>query len=148
MHPFPHVYSVAASGGASGNVALTAAGIPQLMSAAPVEFDGPGDQWSPESLLAAAVAGCFILTFRAIATASHLQWLHLKCDVSATLERVEGVMRFTRMVTHAVLTVRGTENTAAYERALSKAERGCLVANSLSCSRELQFEIIEAPAER
>ena len=34
------------------------------------EFGGPGDLWSPETMLAGAVAGCFILTFRAAARAS------------------------------------------------------------------------------
>jgi hypothetical protein len=33
----------------------------------PREFDGRGNQWSPESLLAAALADCFVLSFRAVA---------------------------------------------------------------------------------
>jgi hypothetical protein len=37
--------------------------------AAPAEFGGPGDQWSPESLLAGAIASCFALTFRFVARA-------------------------------------------------------------------------------
>lgn len=145
MQPLPHVYSVAAAGGANGSVSLSAAGLPRLMSEPPPEFDGPGQQWSPESLLSAAVASCFILTFRSIARASHLPWTHLECNVTAKLERVEGVTRFTHLVTRATLTVPVDTSTVLCERALNKAEESCLVANSLRCERELQMEIVKAP---
>ena len=39
-------------------------GVRVIESAPPKEFDGPGDQWSPEQLLTAAVADCFVLNFR------------------------------------------------------------------------------------
>ena len=34
----------------SGDVELTAEGLPPLRSAAPAEFGGPGNRWSPETL--------------------------------------------------------------------------------------------------
>lgn len=146
MQAFPHVYSVAAAGGQKGSVSLTAAGLPRLMSAAPVEFDGPGDQWSPESLLCAAVAGCFVLSFRSIARASGLKWTRLECEVEGTLERMAGVTRFTKIVTRAVLTVPEGVATSLCEKVLHKAEESCLVANSLNCGRDLQMEIGRVPA--
>ncbi|WP_129781973.1 OsmC family protein [Peristeroidobacter soli] len=144
MQAFPHLYSVAAAASAAGNVSVSAAGLEQLAVAPPAQFDGPGDRWSPESLLAAAVASCFILTFRAIARASQLQWSQLDCNVEATLERREGVTQFTRVVTHATLTVSADASTVLCERALNKAEEGCLVANSLRAERHLQMEIVKA----
>ena len=147
MQPLPHIYSVTAAGSALGDVALTAPGAPLLMSAVPAQFGGPGDEWSPESLLAAALAGCFILTFRAVARASRLPWTHLACDVEATLERLDGVMQFTRVVTRASLTAPEGINTVLCERALAKAEESCLVANSLRCRRELQMEIVKTPVD-
>lgn len=147
MKALPHVYSVAAAGSASGSVSLTASGLPRLASEPPAEFDGPGEQWSPESLLAAAVASCFILTFRSVARASRLQWTNLECDVQATLERVDGVMQFTRVVTRATLTVPAGMSTMLCERALTKAEEACLIANSLRARRELQMEIVKATVD-
>ncbi len=126
---------------------LTAAGLPALKSAPPTEFGGPGDQWSPESLLAAAIASCFILTFRALARASRLPWTNLGCSVEATLERVESVAHFTRVVTRATLTVPDGTSTVLCERVLNKAEEGCLVANSLRAKRELQMEIVKATVD-
>lgn len=147
MQPLPHIYSVAASGSAEGHVSLTAAGMPALISAPPTQFGGPGDQWSPESLLAASVASCFILTFRAMAQASRLPWLNLECSVEATLERLEGVTQFTGLVTRATLTVPEGTSTVLCERVLNKAEEGCLIANSLRAKRELQMEIVKATVD-
>jgi organic hydroperoxide reductase OsmC/OhrA len=144
MQPLPHVYSVLAAGSADGSVSIAATGLPQLVSAPPPQFGGPGDQWSPESLLAAAVASCFILTFRSIAGASRLQWSRLECHAEATLERLEGVTQFTRVLTRATLTLPAGASAVLSERALTKAEEGCLIANSLRCKRELQIEIIKA----
>ena len=145
MQPLPHVYFVAAEGSALGNISIAAAGLPELLSAPPPQFDGAGDLWSPESLLAAAVASCFILTFRSVARSSRLQWTRIECNVEATLDRVEGAMQFTRIVTRAALTVPSSASTVQCERVLSKAEETCLVANSLRGSRELQMEIVKAP---
>jgi len=142
MQPLPHLYSVSAAGSAAGPLVLSAAGVPALASAAPREFDGPGDQWSPESLLVAAVASCYILTFRAVARASHLDWTQLECSVEGTLERIDGVTQFSRMLTRAKLTVPAGTGDAICMRALEKAEQGCLVANSLRGRRELQAEVV------
>lgn len=97
--------------------------------------------------MTAAIASCFILTFRATARASQLPWTHLECNVDAKLERVEGVMRFTSIVTRATLAVPAGTSTVLCERALAKAEAGCLIANSLRGERELQMQIVKAMVE-
>ncbi len=147
MQPLPHKYNVAAHGVVSGNLTLHAADVPSLTSAAPAEFDGPGDQWSPESLLVGAVAGCFILTFRAVARAAQLEWTSLECNVDGTLDRLDGVTQFKHLVTRATLTIPLHTTTVSAERALAKAEESCLIANSLRCRRELQMEIVRLPVE-
>jgi len=91
MEEFPHHYTVAASGAVGGDVELTAERVPGLRSASPAEFGGPGDRWSPETLLVGAVADCFILTFRAVARASKLAWTSLQCDASDRLYRIDFV---------------------------------------------------------
>ena len=86
MHDFPHRYTVTASAATGQNVELTSPGLQAIRSEPPAEFGGPGDLWSPETLLAAAVADCFVLSFRAIARASKLEWRSLSCDVEAVLD--------------------------------------------------------------
>ena len=69
MQNFPHHYQVTATCGVEDNIAVTSADLPSLQTNSPPEFDGPPGLWSPETLLTAAVANCFILTFRAVARA-------------------------------------------------------------------------------
>lgn len=131
MQPLPHCYHVTGTARVTGNVELTAERLAALQSASPAEFGGPGDRWSPETLLVGAVADCFILTFRAIANASKLSWLTLDCDVTGTLDRVDRVTQFTRFDMTAHLVVPAGVDAEAARHALEKAERSCLISNSL-----------------
>ena len=97
MHPYPHTYTAAAAADPSGLVSVTSAQLPRLDTAPPPEFDGPGGVWSPETLLCASLADCFILTFRAVSRASRLPWLRLECRVEGVLERVERTSQFTTL---------------------------------------------------
>lgn len=143
MHPYPHQYKVSAQGGKTGHVTVGSPGLPNLETAPPPEFDGPGDVWSPENLLCAAVADCFILTFRALSRAAKLDWLSLKCQVEGTLQRADGVSKFTRFSTCATLQVPAGTDTGAAQRLLERAEHTCLISNSLSGERVLEATVAE-----
>jgi uncharacterized OsmC-like protein len=143
MQPFPHIYRVVANGGPVGEVSVATSAAPNLVTAAPVEFDGPGNAWSPESLLCAAVADCFVLTFRSIARAARFDWLELRCRVEGKLERIEGQSRFTHFSTSVDITVPLGSDLEHAIRLLEKAEKGCLVSNSLSAGRSLEIQVAE-----
>jgi peroxiredoxin-like protein len=122
-------------------VVLSGEGLPSLDTAAPTEFGGPGDLWSPETLLVGTIANCFVLTFRAIARASRLEWDSLNCDVSGTLDKDAGVTQFTRFDVAALLTVpAGTDEKKAH-RLLEKAERNCLITSSLKAETHLNANV-------
>jgi organic hydroperoxide reductase OsmC/OhrA len=104
----------------------------------PPEFGGPEGYWSPETLLAASVADCFILTFRAISRASKLEWSSLECDVQGTLDRVDGVTRFTRFDLKARLQVPSGTDADKAERILHKSEAACLITASLATENHLE----------
>jgi organic hydroperoxide reductase OsmC/OhrA len=142
MHPLPHKYRTTSAASAGGGAAiLSSPGLPDLTIDAPAEFDGPGDQWSPETLLTGAVADCFVLTFRAIAAASKLEWKTVRCDVESTLERVDNVTRFSRFELKVHLAVPAGTDEARAKRVIEKAERGCMVTNSLVGERHLDAVI-------
>jgi len=131
MQAFPHHYSVVASATTHGDVSLIGDRLPAMPSAPPTEFGGPGDRWSPETLFVAAVADCFVLTFRGIAGVSRLPWVSLECNVTGTVDRVDRVTQFTALEVQARLRVpAGTKEDQA-QRLLVKAEETCLVTNSL-----------------
>lgn len=132
MQNLPHHYKVAATAAPEGDVNLTSDNLEPIPSSPPEEFGGPGNRWSPETLLIAAVADCFMLSFRAIARASKLSWKSLKCEVEGTLERSEGTMKFTEFVVNATLEVAKDTNEDRANRILEKAKASCLITNSLT----------------
>lgn len=141
MQPLPHHYAVVAASGAEGEVELSSDGLPALASAAPAEFGGPGGRWSPETLLVAAVADCFVLTFRAIARASKVSWLSLRCEVEGTLDRVERATQFTGFVVRASLKLPAGANEEQAVRLLERAEHSCLITNSLKGASRLEATV-------
>ena len=145
MHPYPHVYRVSAAGNQTGPVTIASPQLPDIKTAPPPEFDGPGGVWSPESLLCAAVADCFILTFRGLSRAARLDWLKLECRTEGTLERVEDVSQFTRYATFATLTVPAGSDVTKARTMLERAEHSCLISNSLRGVRTLEAEVDTAP---
>lgn len=144
MQNLPHHYKIVAAAEPEGDVSLAGDRLEAISSAPPVEFGGPGDRWSPETLLVAAVADCFVLSFRAVARASKLSWLSLQCEVDGTLERIEGTTKFTEFVVHATLNVPQDTNVDRAHRILDKAEESCLITNSLSSSTHLDAVVQSA----
>ena len=147
MHPYPHLYRASASGEPAGAVRVASPSLPVIETAPPPEFDGPGGLWSPESLLCAAVANCFILTFRSVSRAAQFPWLELECRVEGTLERVEAQAQFTRYASFAKLTVPKGSDTAKARPLLERAEHSCLISNSLRGTRTLDVEVREESRE-
>jgi len=143
MKELPHVYRVDARSGAEGRVVLSCAGVPDLESSPPVEFDGPGDRWSPEGLLIAAVLDCLALSFRASASASSLHFEELRCQAQARLERHDGALRFTDISVQAELRIPKGERTDRAERLLRRAERSCPISNSLATPVHLYVSVME-----
>ncbi len=141
MQDLPHHYQVTAQAASGSNVELTSPGLVALDSAAPAEFGGPGDRWSPETLLVAAVADCFILSFKAIARASKLDWTSLSCEVEGVLERVERITQFTEFNLKVTLDApAGTDERRAM-LLLEKAEKSCLVTNSMKSACHLDARV-------
>ncbi len=144
MKPLPHVYRALLSGSPEGYAPVRAEGLPDLRTNAPADFDGPGDAWSPELLLMAAVEACFLFTLRAVARASKVEWTSLELSAEGTLDRKDGAMRFVEIVLRPRLTVpAGTDHERAM-RVLEKSEKGCLISASLSTPVRLEAEIVSA----
>ena len=141
MQDLPHHYRAAANMSADDGVELSSPGLANLESASPAEYGGPGDKWSPETLLVAAVADCFVLTFKAIARASKFEWSSVKCDVEGVLDREDKVTRFVSFDVRAVLDVPAGTDEARAKRLLEKAEQNCLVTRSLTAHANLETEV-------
>ena len=145
MQELPHQYHVSANAKAEGNIALKEDNLPLLISAPPAEFGGPGDAWSPEHLLVASVADCFVLTFRAVARASKLEWSNIDSSAVGVLDRVGRLTQFTSFTVSATLTVPTGTDLDKAQRLLEKSEAACLITNSLTAETHLKTEILVQP---
>ncbi len=141
MTEYPHDYHASASAQAEGLISLECENCPELHSAAPATFGGPGNQWSPEDLLVGAVADCFVLSFRAIARMSKLEWISLTCKASGTLDRVDRSPQFTAFELTTDLVVPEGTDTDRAQRLLEKAEQACFITNSLKAESHLTTNI-------
>lgn len=142
--PLPHHYDAHLAGGPTGYAVVSSPGIPDLSMDAPADFDGPGDAWSPEHLLVAAVQSCLFLTFRGLARVSKLEFVTLDVDVTGTVGRQDGVTRFTELVLRPRLVVAPGTDLELARQVLDKAEKRCLVSASLSTPIRVDPEIIES----
>jgi len=142
MQAYPHHYFASADAPAEGEISVKSPGLETLPSMPPAEFGGPGDLWSPETFLVAAIADCFILTFRAVARGARFEWNSVNCEVEGILDRVDRVTRFTEY--HVKVTLRVPEGTDEHKaaRLVEKSEHVCLVTRSLNGESKLFTTIV------
>ena len=147
MQDLPHNYKVEAVAAHDANPVVKSGTLQPITIEPPPEFGGPGNQWSPETAMVGAIASCFILTFRGVARASSFAWSELACRAEGRLERVEGTLRFTEFTLRPALKIPAGADRDRALRLLEKAERSCLVTNSLRSTVRLEPAVIEIPAE-
>ena len=146
MHPFPHLYNVKVNASPKDHLLCSSKSLPSLTIAPPIEFDGPGDAWSPEDLFMASIANCFVLSFRAITKASRFDWLSIECRSEGVLDKVDRKVQFTEITNKVTLTIENADNIEKAERLLNKAEETCLISNSLTATSHLECEIFVKPS--
>ena len=143
MQELPHHYHATAV--ADGDIVhVNSPELVEIDTAAPVEFGGPGDLWSPETLFTAAIANCFVLTFKAVARASKFNWTAIQCEVETILDRVERRTLFTKAIVKVKLTIDNAEDSERAKTILEKSESNCLVSNSLKTEIQQEAEIVVA----
>ena len=121
---------------------LRASGLPGIQVAAPPEFKGYEKTWTPEHLFVAAISSCFMTTFLAIAELSKLEFISFSASATGKLEKVEGRgLMITEVTVRPRLTLLRGQDIERASRILEKAERNCLISNSISSTVRLEPEI-------
>jgi peroxiredoxin-like protein len=146
MAPLPHIYDVTLTGGREGYCTASAPGLTDLRTAPPVQFGGPGDAWSPEHLLLASVATCFVLTFRAVARAGQMPFQAIDVRATGTVAKQAGAVRFTEIVIQARISVAAGADRERLIELVAKTEDRCLVSASLSTPVRVEPEVVETDA--
>ena len=140
---FHHFYTANAKATDSGSVNIDIEGLDSMESNAPKEFGGPGDKWSPEDLLVAAVADCFVLSFRAVAGMSKFAWKDISCEVTGELDKADTGVQFVGFKVKAKLVVGADADVARAESLLKKAKGACFITSSLKAPAELEAEVVQ-----
>lgn len=133
-----HEYRVEALGAGSRNGIVLAQGIqPAISFSPPPEFRGELGRWTPEHMLVAAVASCFVSTFEGMAQSSRLEFGSLRLAAEGVLANEGGGWRFIEIKLRPVVIVHKEEDHVRAVRLLEKAENSCLVARSLQSKTTL-----------
>jgi peroxiredoxin-like protein len=100
--------------------------------ATPPEFPkGIPGVWSPEHLFTAAVSSCLMTTFLAIAENSKLDFVSFTCASFGKLENTEGQYQMTEIILEPVVRIHHEKDREKAHRILEKAEKNCLISNSI-----------------
>lgn len=110
--------------------------------ATPPQFPkGVEGVWSPEHLFTAAISSCFMTTFLAIAENSNLEFGEFSCPAKGKLEKVDGKFIISEVILEPKLTISNDEAKEKAERILVKAEKACLITNSVKTKVILKTHI-------
>lgn len=100
--------------------------------ATPPQFEkGVEGIWSPEHLFTAAANSCFMTTFLAIAEKSRLEFESFSCKAKGKLEVEEKQFLMTEIDVFPTLTITSEEAKEKAIKVLEKAEKACLISNSI-----------------
>jgi peroxiredoxin-like protein len=121
---------------------LSASLLPGLKVDAPPEFKGHAGVWTPEHLFVASVNSCFMTTFLAIAENSKLEFVSFSAGAKGKLEKLadQGFV-MTEITLQPKLVLSNARDAERASRILGKAEKNCLISNSIKAKTKLELQI-------
>ena len=120
---------------------LRAPVLPGLKVDAPPEFKGHEGVWTPEHLFVASVNSCFMTTFLAIAENSKLEFVSFSAGAKGKLEKVDQGFIMTEITLRPKLVLKSERDAERASRILTKAEKNCLISNSIKAKTRLEPRI-------
>jgi len=124
---------------------LRAPVLPNMHIDAPPEFKGHDGVWTPEHLFVAAVNSCFMTTFLAIAENSKLEFVSFSAKAKGKLEKLDGQgFIMTEVILRPKLMINHARDVERAGRILEKAEKNCLISNSIKSATKLEPEVSSA----
>lgn len=110
--------------------------------ATPPEFPkGIAGIWSPEHLFVAAISGCLMTTFLAIAENSTLEFISFSCRAKGKLEMVDGKLMMSEILLMPTVVIHSENYRDKAMRILKKAEDACLITHSVKSKVKVDIVI-------
>jgi organic hydroperoxide reductase OsmC/OhrA len=123
---------------------LSSLGLPPIEVVTPPEFTkGQKNKWTPEHMLAGAVASCLMTNFLAIAEVYQLNILAYRSHCFVKLEKQEGKLNATEILIRPTVTVSSTQDASKAMKLMDKADQSCPIKNALKLVVEVhsKFEV-------
>ncbi len=116
----------------SRDYSVTVSGKPTLHLSADPTFLGKAELYNPEDLLLAALAGCHMLTYLALATRAKLQVIEYTDHSLGTMALVGGGGHFSDVVLRPRVVIAAGQDIAAAQELHHEAHRNCFIAASMN----------------
>ena len=98
----------------------------------PIEFDGQGNEWSPEQLFLASISSCFVSTYLFFSKSEKLEGIELECEIIGQVEMINEKYRFTNINLFPKIMIASESLREKANKVLEKTHQHCLVAQSVN----------------
>ena len=115
----------------------------QIEVATPPDFPkGMKDIWTPQHLFIAAVNGCIMDAFLAIAENSKFELISFECNAVGIVGEIDGKMAVTEMILKPKVVIPTIQHEEQLKKILEMSKRECLITNSVITTIRLEPTIV------
>ncbi|MGJ8743944.1 OsmC family protein [Polaribacter sp.] len=110
--------------------------------ATPPEFPkGEANIWTPEHYFVAAINGCLMTTFLAVAENFKLNFVNFESNAVGKLEMIDRKFMMSEVVLKPIVTISNQADIALAKKVVEKSENVCLISNSVTSKITLEITI-------
>ena len=114
----------------------------KITIATPPEFPkGEANVWTPEHYFVAAINGCLMTTFLAVAENFKLNFVDFESDAEGKLEMIDRKFIMSEVVLKPIVTVSSEDDIELAKKVVEKSEAACLISNSVTSKIKLEITI-------
>jgi peroxiredoxin-like protein len=114
----------------------------KITIATPPEFPkGETNIWTPEHYFVAAINGCLMTTFLAVAENFKLNFVDFESDAEGKLEMIDRKFMISEVVLKPIVTISNEADIDLAKKVVEKAENACLISNSIISTIKLEITI-------
>ncbi|APY10268.1 osmotically inducible protein OsmC [Seonamhaeicola sp. S2-3] len=138
-----HYYQVNVNWNKNRNGILTSNNLDEKITiATPPEFPkGEANIWSPEHYFVAAINGCLMTTFLAVAENFKLDFIDFESNAVGKLEMIDRKFVMSEVILNPVVTISNEDQKALAIKVLEKSEKACLITNSVKSNIKMNITI-------
>ncbi len=115
----------------------SAPGKPPMEIGSPPEFKGEPGVLCPEELLVAALNGCLMLTFIALAQSKGVQFVAYESAAEGSLENVDGKFLITEVSVQPNVVLKSDRDLEIARTIMDQVEEHCFISNSIKAKVKL-----------